>query len=116
MCPADQARRASPTTATKPPTASVTGCGSARTMKTAAHAKPSGTRQRCTHVPPLRATGSHLARVQNFGRAPPPPQSLPDRRRHALHFDIHTNPLRTRAAVTVGAAVDVGALDAHVLR
>src|SRR5690348_8049725 len=33
---------------------------------------------------------------------------------HAIHIDIHADPLRARAAVTINAAVDVVTFDANV--
>src|SRR5688500_417826 len=98
---------ASPTSATAPPTASERRSGRASTMKTAAQANPRGTRQRCTHVPPLRPTGTHLDRPRNDGGAPQP---LAHRLGHAPDFDVHADPLRAGAAVAVCATADVRAL------
>src|SRR5215217_3631214 len=103
---------ARPTSATAPPINRERRSGLARTMKSPAQTKPSGTRQRCTHVPPLRATGTHLDHPGcSFG----PPQSFTHRRRDFVHADLHADPLRARAPVAVHAAVDVRALDADVV-
>src|SRR5947208_15987430 len=116
MCPEAQARSSSPQSATTPPTASVASRGRASNRKIAAHRKPSGTRQRCTHVPPLRkraplCCAAH-ARATFILRAP---QTLVARREHARDFDVHADPLRARAPMTVRATTDVCALDADVL-
>src|SRR5687768_14628321 len=100
MCPDAHARMASPTSATAPPTASERRSGRASTMKTAAQANPRGTRQRCTHVPPLRATNAHLDRLSYH---PCAAQALADRLRDARDLDVHADPLRAGAAVTVRA-------------
>src|SRR5688500_13869230 len=109
MWPDAQARIASPTSATAPPTASERRSGRANTMKTAAQANPRGTRQRCTHVPPLRATDAHLGRLRHHTGAA---QALADRLGDARDLDVHADPLRAGAAVAVRAAADVRALDA----
>src|SRR5437588_5731786 len=120
MWPEAHARNASPSRATAPPTASDSLLGLASRTKTTAQTKPSGTRQRCTQVPPLRATrvylnaaSVHLDRLENFPRAPKP---LPDRLDHSPDLDVHANPVRARAPVTVRPATDVFTLDADVVR
>src|SRR5438067_5362043 len=97
MCPEAHARKSKPRRATTPPTASDRTVGFASRMKTTAQAKPSGTRQRCTQVPPLRATRVHLNatrvhldRLENFPRAP---QSLADRLDNAPDLYVHANPV-----------------------
>src|SRR3982751_2470537 len=99
MCPADQARTARPIMATPPPMRSVRQLDRANQIKSAPQINPSGTRQRCIHVPPLR---NRLAPLSPPGARPPQPlarklQNLPDR-------DVHANPVRAGAAVTVRAA------------
>src|ERR1043166_8417473 len=111
MCPLAQARKARPASATAPPAASVKGTGLASKRKSAAHAKPSGTRQRCAHVPALRPTRVHLDRVVEDARAP---QSLAGGLDHARHLDVHADPVRAGATVAVGAAINVRALDADI--
>src|SRR2546421_10439709 len=108
MCPEAHARKSKPRRATAPPTASDRTVGFASSMKTTAQTKPSGTRQRCTQVPPLRPTRVHLDRLENF---PGAPQPLADRPQDALDLDVHANPVRARAAVTVPAAAPVVAPD-----
>src|SRR5437588_6635014 len=104
MWPEAHARNASPSRATAPPTASDSLLGLASRTKTTAQAKPSGTRQRCTQVPPLRATRVHLNatrvhlnatrvhldRLENFPRAP---KSLADRLDDAPDLYVHANPV-----------------------
>src|SRR5437764_2255776 len=113
MCPEAHARKSKPRRATAPPTASDRTVGFASSMKTTAQTKPSGTRQRCTQVPPLRATRVHLDRLENSLGAPKP---LADGGDHSLDLDVHANPVRARAPVTVRAASDVFTLDADVVR
>src|SRR5688500_8818586 len=112
MCPEAHARIARPKSATAPPIASVKGRGFASSKNTPATKKPSGTRQRCTQVPPLRATCDHL---DCFGKRTRTPQPLADGLDNTLDADVHTNPNRTRATVTIHAAADVVALDADVI-
>src|SRR6185503_15128375 len=57
MCPAAHARKASPSNETNAPMSNIRGVGRAKKMNAAPHKKPSGTRQRCIHVPPLRLIG-----------------------------------------------------------
>src|ERR1044072_478144 len=54
MCPADHARNASPSNDNEAPMSNILGVGRAKKMNAAPHRKPSGTRQRCIQVPPLR--------------------------------------------------------------
>src|SRR2546423_15356626 len=110
MCPEAHARNSRPSSATAPPTASDSLLGLASRAKTTAQTKPSGTRQRCTQVPPLRATRVHLNatcvhldRLANFPRAPQP---LADRLDHAPDLYVHANPVRARAAGTNPSAAD----------
>src|SRR5712692_7666606 len=90
---------------------SVNGRACASKKKSAAQAKPSGTRQRCIHVPPL-------ANRQKFrGRNPTcSAQTIRYRVQHALNIDVHANPFRARATMTIHATIDVVTLDAHVIR
>src|SRR5437762_11914313 len=111
MWPLAHARKAKPASATAPPAASVSGIGFARSRNSSAQAKPSGTRQRCAHVPPLRATRVHLDRLGKDARAPQPLARGLD---HARHLDVHTDPARAGAPVAVRAAVNIVALDADV--
>src|SRR2546423_12964626 len=118
MCPEAHARNASPSSATAPPTASDSLLGLASRTKTTAQTKPSGTRQRCTQVPPLRATRVHLnatrAHLDRLGNFPRAPQPLADRHQDTLDLYVHANPVRAQAPVTVRAAADVFSLGADV--
>src|SRR5882762_11008163 len=109
MCPVAQARNASPGTATTAPTIRVNGRGRAKTKKSAAQAKPSGTRQRCIHVPPL-ANRYQFRRYQCVG----PPQTICHGMEHAFDVNVHADPLRTRPAMTVDSTTDIVPLDTDV--
>src|SRR6185503_14272753 len=69
MCPAAHARKASPSNETNAPMSNIRGVGRAKKINAAPHKKPSGTRQRCIHVPPLRLIGidaKNQKRVNGF--------------------------------------------------
>src|SRR5258708_39090434 len=104
-----KARSASPGTVGKPPTISVTGRGRDNTKKSAAQANPSGTRQRCIHVPPLRNR-------HKFGSCNPILVTQPIHYRvpHALGIDVHTDPLRPAPAMTPPATTNHVPVDADV--
>src|SRR5690348_1293285 len=78
-------------------------------------------RARCASVSPAAKTLRHtenraaLASAESTFRlvaliTDSPSHSL----EHATHIDIHADPLRARAAVTINAAIDVVAFDADV--
>src|SRR5205085_11012228 len=73
------------------------------------HRKPSGTRQRCIQVPPLRKPSA--PRSLRLSRTP---QSLASEIKNLLNRYIHANPLRAGAAMAINATIDVVALYADV--
>src|SRR5205807_5174761 len=87
--PLAHARKASPGNATAPPTIKVRGRGRESKKKSAAHAKPSGTRQRCIHVPPLANRNQSVRRKMTSAL-----QTVRDGVKHPFHFYVHADPFR----------------------
>src|SRR6266851_4740534 len=90
---------------------SVNGRACASKKKSAAQAKPTGTRHRCIHVPPLANRHKFRARYATCA-----PQTIRHRVQHAPDVDVHANPFRARAAMTIDATIDVVTFDADVVR
>src|SRR5205085_3813987 len=84
--------------------------GRAKNRKSAAHAKPKGTRQRCIHVPPLANRNQTLRRKIRSAL-----QTIRDRVKHSFHVYVHADPFVARAPVTVLATRDIVSLDADVI-
>src|SRR5947209_6740707 len=97
--------------ATKPPIKSVRRVGRANHRKGIRHRKPSGTRQRCIQVPPLRKPSA--PRSPSLLRAPQP---LASEIENLLNRYVHANPLRAGAPMAIRATVNVIALYADVFR
>ena len=72
------------------PIANVSGRGWLNQKKSAAQTNPSGTRQRCLHVPGL-ANRHQFAR----SRAVVKSESIRDRVHNPLDVDVHADPFRT---------------------
>src|SRR5205807_2936490 len=109
--PEAHARKARPGSATSAPISNSSNVGFAKNKKSAPHTNPSGTRQRCIHVPPL--ANRHQLRGYQHVRSS---QTFLDRTEHAFDFDVHADPLRARSSMTIFATANVRTLDANVFR
>src|SRR4051812_32641506 len=111
MCPAAQARMPSPRIEITAPISKARGVGRAKIMKTAANKKPSGTLQRCIHVPPRRMFMFSIlySACQRQHTAGCDTNSGSDGVQNAFDVNVHADPFRTRFAVTIHSAINVGA-------
>src|SRR5258706_12804668 len=82
-----QAPKKKPCPGDAAPMASDQLLGRAKNRKSAAHAKPKGTRQRCIHVPPLANRNQTLRRKMTSAL-----QAIRDRVKYSFHFYVHADP------------------------